>query len=495
MNEREELYKNLLIKKKLKGLEDLYFFNRYIVEQNEDRRKFIVPHVHREWSDWYSNSKQRIKMILVPRSSFKSTFITVGLSLQKIARDRNEKILLANATIANSSRFLTEIKDHMVKNEEYKLLYGEMYDPKSKWNETEIEVRGRRVGSREATITATGVGGNLVSTHFSTIIGDDLMNDENSATRLQTNKVIDWWKRSFSLLEPNGEMIIIGTRWSYYDLYSYIIDEQKKGSIDVDIFVRSIYNPDNSMYFPERFTTEKIKELRALHGSYLFSSFYLNNPVDEDSALIKKSQILYYDEPPQNLAVFVAIDPAVSQSTDADYSAILVVGVDVNKNWYVLDVRRGKWTVRELIYEIFTAYADHKPSTMSLEVIGQAQSILSPIQEEEEKRNQYLPIVTIKTRPDITKNMRIRSILQPRFENGKIFIKRSMIDLEDELLKFPKSKHDDQIDALADIEEIAFPADKSTVYTPIKTNSYFEAQVNKPKSKSIFVDDILGEYV
>ena len=65
---KEELYKNLLIKKKNRGLEDLYYFNKYIVEETEARRSLLVRHVHGEWADWYEGTHKRIKMILVPRA-------------------------------------------------------------------------------------------------------------------------------------------------------------------------------------------------------------------------------------------------------------------------------------------------------------------------------------------------------------------------------------------------------------------------------------------
>ena len=78
-------YERLLRRKR--GLEDLYFFNRDILEDGyPDRQKNIVPHVQGEWWEWYKNSKKRLKLILVPRGTLKSTFFTIGGTLQKIAQ-------------------------------------------------------------------------------------------------------------------------------------------------------------------------------------------------------------------------------------------------------------------------------------------------------------------------------------------------------------------------------------------------------------------------
>lgn len=474
MDSSLELYQTLLAKKRLRGLDDLYFFNKNIVETNPDRRKFLVPHVHGEWANWYKQSKARIKLILVPRATFKSTFFTVGKTLQDIARNRDERILIANATQTNAQNFLFEIKDHLTKNQTFLELYTNykgkdtpFYNKRLRWNENEIELDGRSLGIKEATISTIGVGGNLVSQHYSRILADDLVNLENSATRYQALKVIDWWKKAFSLLDYDGEMVVIGTRWSYFELYSWML-EQLGG--EIDYYIRGAYKEDGSLYFPEVLNEQKLQELRKIQGSFTFSSFYLNNPIDEETAIIKKHQIRYYGDLeekslPKNLAIFSVCDPAVSQQESADYSSIVTVGVDYDDNWYVLEVFRGQWSVGELVLNLFSTFLKWKPITMSIEIIGQAQALMNPIYAEEDKRLKegkpvYLPLVEVKSRPPYTKEMRIRSVLQPRFERGKIFIRRDMADLEEELLRFPKSAHDDIIDPLTDLEEIGFTPNK-----------------------------------
>ncbi|MFA5036091.1 MAG: hypothetical protein WC479_02850 [Candidatus Izemoplasmatales bacterium] len=490
MDEKLELYQALLQKKKLKGLDDLFFFNKFIIEQDPERRNLIVPHVHGEWSEWFKNSQKRILCIEVPRSCFKSTFFTVGWTLQLIAQNPSIRILIANATLDNAQKFLGEIGSHIKDNPEYKQLYGELYDKDLRWNENELVVKGRRTGVREPTISVAGVGGNLVSRHFDIIIGDDLVNAENSATRFQAEKVIDWWKRSLSLLEPEGKMLLIGTRWSYYELYSYLWDNMQD---EVDFYIRGAHNSDGSLYFPERFTEAKLRELKKLHGSYIYSCFYNNNPIDEEEAIIKKSQIRYYNEPPEGLNVFCALDPAISQGGQADSSAYITVGVASNGDWYVKEAKQEKSTVAGMVEGLFLQNNKWRPLTSAIEVIGQAQGLLSPIHDEEERRKIYLPLVEIKALPQVTKEMRIRSILQPRFERGSVYIKKEMVELEEQLLKFPRAKKDDLVDALSMIESIAYEPQAETKIDSRVFNSKLEEQLNKPTMFERFADEVMGD--
>jgi phage terminase large subunit-like protein len=497
MTAKEELYRTLLIKKKERGLKDLYFFNKYILETDDRRRGLLVDHVHGEWTDWYENTPSRIKMILVPRACFKSTFFTVGRTIQAICKSRDSRILIANATLNNAQMFLSEIKDHLRKNEELKRLYGEFYEPKLRWNEDSFNVLGKGLGSKESTVTAVGVGGNLVSQHYSMIIADDLVNLENSSSRYQADKVIDWWRRAFSLLDTDGEMIIIGTRWSYYELYSWIME---KFGEKVDVYIRGAYKDDGSLYFPELLNEEKLKELRSLQGSYVFSAFYLNDPVDENSALIKRSQLRYYgagedNQLPRQLNIFAVCDPAVSQSEQADESSIIIVGVDSENNWWILETRTGKWSTSELIEELFAVNSQWNPITMTLEVIGQAQGIMLPIHDEENRRNTYLPLKEITARPAIKKEIRIRSVLQPRFERGKVFIKRDMFDLEEQILKFPRHKRDDMIDALTDVEEISFSPESEEAPFKSSGSRLQDILVKERDNPPIYEDPFLGGFV
>jgi len=59
--------------------------------------------------------------------------------------------------------------------------------------------------------------------------------------------------------------------------------------------------------------------------------------------------------------------------------------------------------------------------------------------------------------------------LQPRFEAGALFIKKGMTDLRDQMVSFPRATHDDILDALAYVLQIAYPKKKKeSTRTPYK---------------------------
>ena len=63
------------------------------------------------------------------------------------------------------------------------------------------------------------------------------------------------------------------------------------------------------------------------------------------------------------------------------------------------------------------------------------------------RSQQYIPGVEIKENPRTPKSFRLES-LQPMFASGKIYILKKQRELVDELLMYPRSKHDDLLDGL-----------------------------------------------
>lgn len=69
------------------------------------------------------------------------------------------------------------------------------------------------------------------------------------------------------------------------------------------------------------------------------------------------------------------------------------------------------------------------------------------------RRGQYLPIKELSAEGNRSKHARIMS-LQPRLEHCGISVKRDMFDVIDQLVRYPKGRHDDIVDALAYMEQL-----------------------------------------
>lgn len=443
--------------------DNLYAFNEEILGWPD-----LDKELHGQLCTFTTEGKNK-KLILIPRGHLKSSVITVGYTLQQICKNPKVRILIANATFTMAKNFLTQIKYHLQKNEKLKDLYGDLTTGADKWSESAITVstpdESAYLEKKEPTVTVFGIGGSLTGQHYDIIILDDLVNRDNISTREQIEKVKEFYKDCQPLLEkPNGRMIIIGTRWDYSDLYGWIM-ENPDISQDYDIMVKRAYEGDfgkGEILFPKKFTWPVFEETRRQMGSASFSSQYLNQPIDSETADFKRDWLKYYEDPDVKgvfLNVFTTVDPAISQTTEADYTAIVTVGVDEWNNWYILDVVRERLNPLQIINKIFLNYEQYTPLEIGLEQVAFQKTLRFFMNDEMRKRNIFLPIKELKADVRQSKENRIRGLV-PRYEIGTIFHRKGahwVENLEDELLRFPHNTHDDIIDALAYQLQLTFP--------------------------------------
>ena len=166
------------------------------------------------------------KMILIPRGHLKSSVITIGYSIQKVLRDFNTRGLIANAVWDNARHFLYKISEYLTDKSYLPMLFGNFKS--GRWNADEIVINQRTEAHAEATIATTGVEKTQTSQHYDWIVMDDLVVRENINTQEQRNKVIDFYRDTLDLLEPGGELVIIGTRWAMGDLYQHLIENEMR---------------------------------------------------------------------------------------------------------------------------------------------------------------------------------------------------------------------------------------------------------------------------
>lgn len=163
------------------------------------------------------------KLICVPRGCLKSSIACVAYPVWRLINNPNLRILIDSELYTNSCTFLRQIKLNL-ESPVFEIIFGRF---KSKlWNESEILINQRMKKHKEASITVGGIGTTKVGQHYDIIIADDMNSPKNSNTPENAQKVVDHYKYNLSILEPDGEYVIIGTRYSDSDLIGYILSNE-----------------------------------------------------------------------------------------------------------------------------------------------------------------------------------------------------------------------------------------------------------------------------
>lgn len=410
-------------------------------------------------------SDNQASMDLAPRGHGKSTIGDVDFCITKVLRNPDIRIMIGSKTQTQASAFLKEIRTHFEQNVNLIRIFGDWKKNRDNvWNDKEFTVNRRTVIKKEATVSALGASGAVVSKHFDIIIGDDLVGFENARTEAQRKVLKEWFYSSlYPTLEPDGEIHILGTRYSPMDLYEDLI-KSKNYKVNVQQAI-TIKDGQEVSLWESKFSLEKLRSIREEAGLIIFNMQYQNNTELAKGKIFKYKYFKHFEEYEVDYAlnrvrvkvldaqgvpfwipvrIYMGADLAISEdeTSNNDYFVLTVIGVDKNKNVYVLDYLKERLSFNAQLNAILDYGRNKFPMVerIGVETVQYQKSLAQEI-----RRLSLLPVINIQTSKDkVTRAMR-RSAL---FENGKVFFRIGMDDLEECLLLFPEVDHDDLFDGL-----------------------------------------------
>lgn len=412
------------------------------------------------------------KLILLPRNHLKSAIVTQAWTIQQVLINPNLRVLISCNTWENARKFLGAIQKYLVQSP-LSVYFGSFLSPH--WNMDECTIRQRNQILVAPTWATTGTEKQMTSQHYDLIVHDDLVDDENSRTQELREKTKQVYRNSWDLLEPGGRMVVIGTRKHQDDLYAELLEQSEWQKMVKQAYVDQT---KTAVLFPQKFTLENLKELRDIKGSYYFAAEYLNDPIDPEASDFKKEQIKFYDPTTAHPAsLYLTIDPAISLSPDADYTAMVVAGMFNDRRIRVVDRVHKRLVPSDLVEEIFKLVEKWRLHRVGIETFAFQKTLKYDIQRRQRERGIFFTVDELGKRHTgrgeaiLSKEARIRRF-QPYFEQGLVEIRSDMQDLVDELLAFPRGKHDDLLDALSYQLDYLVPSMKGAQIVPEVYGSY-----------------------
>lgn len=472
-----------------------------------------LGHIHHEAGRWLTRLDGKDnRMLLLPRGHLKSK-IAALLAAWWITKDPTETILYVSATATLAEAQLYQIKQ-ILESKIYRRYWPEMVNEeegkREKWTVSEISVDHplrREEGIRDQTVRAVGLTANTTGLHASKVILDDVVVPGNAYTEDGRNKVEQFYSQLASIENPGAQEIVVGTRYHPRDLYNTLLSLRE-----------SVYNEEEQAYIEEPVFESFIRVVEE-HGEFLwprtmrddgkafgfdeqilarikakyidvtqFFCQYYQQPNHAGSEAISKDRFQYYDRKyltqeeghwffkGKKLNVFAAIDFAFSLKKKADYTALVVVGLDADNNYYILDIDRFKSDrIKDYYEHIFDAYCKWGFRKIRAEVSVAQQAIVSELKESYIKKNgislsvdEYRP-----TRHDGDKVERIEAILAPKYDNLQMWhYKSGMTNILEEELIMQHPPHDDVKEALANACNLAKPPMKKYSSTIIDNVRY-----------------------
>jgi len=403
-------------------------------------------------------------IITVPPRSLKSICASVCLPAFALGHDPSRRIICVSYSEGLARKHANDCRA-LMRSDLYRGVFPATRISPAKDTETEVMTTAR--GSRLATSvggTLTGRGGNL-------IIIDDPLKPHEAHSEPARDSLNQWYSNTLlSRLDHKveGSIIVVMQRLHPDDLVGVLLEQGGWRHLNLPAIaeeevvvplsaIRRHQRHIGDVIHPERESQAALDELRAAMGSMEFAAQYQQAPVPVGGNLIKWTWFKFYDTPPAvqpSDKLIVSWDTALSSSQLADYSACVVLLVR-KETVYVLDVVRARLEYPDLkrrVLELHRRWRNAGSSSYAL-LIEKKGSGLSLIQDL--RRENIHPIGI---NPEGDKIMRMAAQTAP-IEAGAIHLPARAAWLDEfkkELLSFPMSKHDDQIDAFSQALQRAF---------------------------------------
>lgn len=422
---------------------------------------------------------ERFVAIAAPRGHAKSTGVTLGYGLATLLFRERKFMLLVSDTEAQASLFLGAFKQELQDNTELIELFGLKKNDKglvqfAKDTETDIIVECEdghkfRIIAKGAEQKLRGLIWN--GSRPDIIMCDDMENDELVLNKERREKMRKWFKGALlPCRSDNGIVRMVGTILHADSLLERLMpnpsdkltvkEELKQYTSRKGMWKAVKYRAHNSdfsrLLWPSKKSAADFKmmyEEAVKDGTTdIYSQEYLNEPIDEAVSFFKKADFLSVtqDDRQKKLNYYITADLAISESEKADFSVFVVAGVDEEKIIHVKNIIRERMDGKEIVDTFLMLQRLYDPVAMGVEDMQISKAIGPFLREEMIKNNTFISLLPLK-HGGKDKQTRARSIqARLRAHGVKLDKEGDWYPLfENEMLSFPRGKHDDQVDAFA----------------------------------------------
>ena len=215
----------------------------------------------------------------------------------------------------------------------------------------------------------------------------------------------------------------------------------------------------------ETIDPKEIEAAKRTLSSFAFKQEYLSS-FDNSGADVFKEEWFKTTPEPQYGQYVVAIDlagfeevgkQATASKKRLDETAIAIVKLEDNGNWWVDKILHGRWDIRETAVNILKTIRDYQPIGVGIERGALKNAVLPYLNDLMRKNNIYAHIQDL-THGNKKKTDRVVWSLQGRMEHGRISFneEEDWEEFKDQLIMFPTvGVHDDLVDALSYIDQLA----------------------------------------
>lgn len=406
--------------------------------------------------------KARRLLITVPPRYLKSITVAVAFPAWALGHDPSKRFLVVSYGGELAAKHARDFRT-VVQSPWYRDLFSEFQIARSVENEvTTTRNGGRLSASLGGAVTGLGCDG---------VIIDDLMKAADAGSAVERQRVRDFYQESLiSRLndKANGLVIAIQQRLHEYDFAGYLLETGSFTHLNLPAVAPADggYNIGGGRWksvargealFPARENLDVLAGIRREMGPAAFSTQYLQEPVSDESNLIRWERIQTYDTAPERTECQMLVqswDTAMVAGPQNDFSVCTTWGF-YNGTWYLLDLLRVRLDYPELLGLVRAQRTRWRADYVLVEDAASGIPLLQELRREMRERpdkrrhSSWQPAHYSTGGLDKVTRLAAQSA---KLEQGYALFPNEapwLADLKREILGFPQARYDDQVDSVS----------------------------------------------
>lgn len=424
-----------------------------------DKFNLKPSELHYKLSDAMVNSENSTVMAF-PREFGKSTIAWETTSMWNILHQKYRYIMFITSTTTMACDMLANVKASI---KGHPLLSSMITIKKDTADRFFYEINGERYF-----LACYGGGQNLRGKRFEEfrpdlVVIDDLESTESVRSPDQRKKLKDWFFADVVPLGKDARFLIVGTMLHEDCLLANLIRDpmESQDGVPWQTFQYGVIDDEGKPTWPEKYDEAwieaKRKQFIARGQLYRFNTEYMNVVVTREDRTFDIDRIRFYSpqqfEPikASGVDIIQVVDPGLDANADHDPSVIWTSAMDKDGNLWVIDIVRKHMVHHELLDEIVKQYKKHGPRDVFIEAVQAQTWLLQDLESGLWPGGAIIPVQKIDHTQIRMGKLRIYN-LESLFHHRKVFIPATAHfwpELCDELVTFPRGKHDDMLDCFA----------------------------------------------
>lgn len=442
-----------------------YFFNFYYAHYV----KYATADFQKEVMYLLEKSDRENLFLVAFRGSGKSTMVTTAYPIWSILGKQQKKfIIIFCQTQAQAKQHMMNLRSELEDNDLLKKDLGPFREDSDEWGSHSLVFSNTDARITVASVEQSVRGLRHHENRPDLIICDDVEDISSTKTREGRNKTYQWLKSEvIPAGDKNTRLIVVGNLLHEDSLLMRLKGEVEAGYIDGNFLYFPLIDGKGKCLWPGKYTSEQDLETerKKIGNDIAWQREYLLNIVPDEDQAIFPDWIQYYDKIPEPIMfedgysshreIRIGIDPAISQSNVADYTAMVPALLFETSNGYVIyilpKIINKRLTFPEtvdtckLLDQSYSTYIKGLHPIFIVEDVGYQKALPQQL-----KIEGILNVVT--TRPG-NQDKRTRLVLTANMiKSGKVlFPKQGAEELIQQIVHFGVEKNDDLADAFSNL--------------------------------------------